>query len=76
MSWEDTCSRCGNDLLWWRSRSGYRVCMQCSPDPLEALEVLARRGQPGAITQVQGWRAAAGSSTSMVETLENSRGTP
>jgi hypothetical protein len=76
MSWEDTCGVCGNDLLWWRSRSGYRVCMVCARDPLEALEVLARRGRPGAIRMVQGWRAASVRSTSMVETLENSRGIP
>ena len=44
MSWDDTCSLCGNDLLWWRSRTGYRVCMRCYPDPLGALEILARRG--------------------------------
>lgn len=77
--YEEICSRCGNALLWWRSRSSYRVCMVCARDPLEALEVLARRGRPGAITQVQGWRAAAGCSTHMVEascSIENSRGTP
>jgi hypothetical protein len=36
MTWADTCSRCGNDRLWWRSRSGYLVCLVCARDPLEA----------------------------------------
>jgi hypothetical protein len=52
---DDTCSVCGNQLLWWRSRSGYRVCMTCNPDPVTALETLARRGKPGLVQQVQGW---------------------
>jgi hypothetical protein len=51
----DTCSVCGNSLFWWRSRTGYRVCMRCGRDPFEALEVLARRGRPGLVKQVQGW---------------------
>jgi hypothetical protein len=58
MSWDETCSRCGNDLLWWRSRSGYRVCMRCCPDPLSALETLARRGP-----QASCRRCSAGNST-------------
>jgi hypothetical protein len=33
MVWEETCGRCGNDLFWWRSRSGYRVCMRFVPTP-------------------------------------------
>jgi hypothetical protein len=53
--WDDTCSVCGNQLMWWRSRSGYRVCMPCNPDPLAALEILARRGKPGLVQQVQAW---------------------
>ena len=57
MSWVETCSVCGNDLYWWRSRCfDYRVCMRCSADPLQALEVLARRGPPGLIKRVQSWR--------------------
>jgi hypothetical protein len=44
MSWDDTCSRCGNNLFWWRSRSGYWVCMRCHDDPLGALQILARYG--------------------------------
>jgi hypothetical protein len=51
----DTCGVCGNQLFWWRSRSGYRVCMACHPDPLAALEILARRGQPGMVQRVQAW---------------------
>jgi hypothetical protein len=31
---------CGNALLWWRSRTGQRVCMVCHPDPLQALQWL------------------------------------
>jgi hypothetical protein len=53
---DDTCGRCGNSLFWWRSRSGYRVCMHCCPDPLDALEVLARRGMPGLAQEVRAWR--------------------
>jgi hypothetical protein len=59
VSWDETCSRCGNSLLWWRSRSGYRVCMVCCPDPLAALETLARRGAPGLVMQVQRWQLRA-----------------
>jgi hypothetical protein len=55
MAWEETCSRCENTLLWWRSRTGYRVCMVCGPDPFTALEILARRGMPGLVQRVQGW---------------------
>jgi hypothetical protein len=55
MHGDETC-HCGNRLLWWRSRSGYRVCMTCCPDPLRALEILARRGRPGLVQQVQSWR--------------------
>jgi hypothetical protein len=54
----DQCSRCGNLLLWWKSRSGYRVCMNCCRDPLEALEVLARRASLLAVQRVQRWRQA------------------
>ncbi len=34
---------------------GYRVCMQCHPDPCTALEILARRGKPGMVQEVQAW---------------------
>jgi hypothetical protein len=37
-----TCSQCGNTLLWWRSRTGHRLCMRCHPDPWQALEALLR----------------------------------
>jgi hypothetical protein len=63
MSWADTCSHCGNTLLWWHSRSGYRVCMVCARDPLEALEVLARRSSTAAVARVQAWRQQAEGST-------------
>lgn len=56
---DDTCGLCGNQLFWWRSRSGYRVCMKCNADPFDALETLARRGQPGLVQQVQLWRLSA-----------------
>jgi hypothetical protein len=37
------CPRCGG-RRWWPSRTGQRVCMRCRPDPLQALESLAREG--------------------------------
>jgi hypothetical protein len=49
------CGVCGNQLLWWRSRSGLRVCMRCYQDPFSALETLSRR-IPGGVQQVQLWR--------------------
>jgi hypothetical protein len=61
--WDDACSRCGNALLWWRSRTGYRVCMTCTPDPLEALAVLARRAGSDAVQQVQRLRGASAPAT-------------
>ena len=54
MSWVETC-HCGNDVLWWRSKTGYQVCMRCTPDVFQALEVLARRGRPGLVREVQSW---------------------
>jgi hypothetical protein len=57
MSWDDTCGICGNTLFWWPSKSGYRVCAVCSPDPLGALETLGRR-VPGGAKLVQWWRQA------------------
>jgi hypothetical protein len=59
MSWAETCSRCGNDRLWWRSRTGYLVCMVCARDPLDALETLARRASTAVVRRVQTWRQAA-----------------
>jgi hypothetical protein len=56
MSWEETCGVCGNTGRWWRSRSNYMICMICHPDPCQGLEVLARRGAPGLVKRVQGWR--------------------
>ena len=53
--WDERCGICGNGLLWWRSRSGYRVCYQCCRDPWEVLECLGRR-VPGGVQLVQGWR--------------------
>jgi hypothetical protein len=38
-----SCPLCGSNR-WWHSRTGQRVCMRCCPDPLQALEVLAREG--------------------------------
>jgi hypothetical protein len=55
MTWEETCGRCGNTSRWWPSRSGYKVCRLCHPDPLMALEILARRGTPGLVQCVQRW---------------------
>lgn len=37
-----TCPTCGS-LLWWRARSGARVCARCHPDPMGALDPLTRR---------------------------------
>jgi hypothetical protein len=55
MSLAETCGVCGNDRFWWRSKSGYQVCMRCARDAFAALELLARR-RPGAVPQVQRWR--------------------
>jgi hypothetical protein len=60
MRWGETCSRYGNALWWWRSRTGYRIGMACCPDPFSALETLARRGAPGLVQQVQRWQLSAG----------------
>ena len=38
-----SCPLCGSNR-WWYSRMGQCVCMRCCPDPLQALEVLAREG--------------------------------
>jgi hypothetical protein len=58
LMFDETCGLCGNQLFWWRSRSGYQVCMTCHPDPLAALEILARRGKPGLVQHVQAWTRA------------------
>jgi hypothetical protein len=57
MGWEDVCGICDNDnaALWWRSRLGYKVCRRCAATPLDALELLARRGRPGLVSEVQAW---------------------
>jgi hypothetical protein len=52
-TWDNACSCCGHDVLWWRSRSGDQVCVRCAADPLAALEILARRGRPGLVKEVQ-----------------------
>jgi hypothetical protein len=71
MSWADTCGVCGNDLFWWRSKVGnYLVCMRCAPDPVQALELLARRGPPGLIRRVQAW------TQDMQDIFENIQGHP
>jgi hypothetical protein len=52
--WQDTCSRCGNTVFWWRSSAGYKVCYVCHRDVFDALECLGRR-VPGGVRQVQSW---------------------
>jgi hypothetical protein len=56
MNWGDSCSICQNDALWWTSKQGYKVCMVCSPNPLAALVILARRGYPGLVEKVESWQ--------------------
>jgi ribosomal protein L37AE/L43A len=34
------CPVCG-ESRWWRSRTGVRVCQQCYPDAMAALQALA-----------------------------------
>jgi hypothetical protein len=53
-SWQDTCALCG-ESRFWPSRSGYFVCAICTPDPIKALLILARR-RPGLVQEVQRWR--------------------
>jgi hypothetical protein len=38
------CPVCGG-VMWWRSRTGARVCAGCFPDPLDALDALTRATQ-------------------------------
>ena len=66
----ETCGICGNDRYFWTSKTGYRVCMSCSgPDPLAALELLARRAVgTHAVQAVQRWRTEV--STPSTEALE------
>jgi hypothetical protein len=52
-TWPDTCS-CGS-TRFWLSRSGYKICFDCCPDPFSGLTVLARRGGPSAVPRVEGW---------------------
>jgi hypothetical protein len=52
----EICGRCANTGRWWRSKTGYMVCMVCTPDVWDALEVLARRQGAGAVAQVKRWR--------------------
>jgi hypothetical protein len=66
--WTDTCSLC-NQSRFWPSRSGYKVCYVCNPNPLQALIILARRGSVGAIRRAQGWvDEHASYSTNLMET--------
>jgi hypothetical protein len=67
MSWDDTCGVCGNTVLWWPSKMGFKICMVCCRDPLDALEVLARRASTAAVREVQAWQQAsdAAASTSL-----------
>jgi hypothetical protein len=51
----ETCGVCDNQIFWWRSRSGYQVCMVCDRDPFQALETLARRGAAGTVARVRTW---------------------
>jgi hypothetical protein len=39
---QDKASGCAvsDGSRWWRSRTGWRICSQCHPDPLEALQDL------------------------------------
>jgi hypothetical protein len=43
------CPVCGG-IVFWRSRTGARVCARCYPAPLEALGALTRR-TPGLAVQ-------------------------
>lgn len=53
-TWQDTCGICGS-TKFWPSSSGYKICYGCTPDPLAALIVLARRGSVGAIRRAERW---------------------
>jgi hypothetical protein len=59
MNWGEQCGICGNLLIWWRSKSGYRVCMRCHPQALSALACLGRR-VPGGAALVERWIACDG----------------
>jgi len=74
MIWDETCSRCENTGRWWPSRSGYRVCMVCAPDPCTALETLARRGKPGLVARVQGWWREPGDEDAYLAGMQTAKG--
>jgi hypothetical protein len=56
--WDDMCSLC-NRSRFWPSRSGYFVCAICTPDPLAALAILARRSGVAAVARAQTWAESA-----------------
>jgi hypothetical protein len=52
------CPVCGRSR-WWYSRTGWRICRQCYPDPWQALQALANRVQDAcdpAIDDPEEWR--------------------
>jgi hypothetical protein len=53
-TWPDTCGVCLG-TRWWPSRSGYFVCAICTPDPLAALAILARRSGSAAVRRAASW---------------------
>ena len=69
------CGVCGRQR-WHRSRvrdsrgEVLLVCQLCHPDPVDALEVLARREGPAMVARVQGWREAAEASTRLMKGVE------
>jgi hypothetical protein len=54
VNWADTCGLC-DGTRFWPSKSGYKVCFTCHPDPLQALIILARRASVGAIRRAERW---------------------
>jgi hypothetical protein len=55
--WDDTCGVCGNTSFWWTSKvRGFKVCMRCVADPIDALVILARYGKPGLVAEVLAWQ--------------------
>jgi hypothetical protein len=51
---DDVCGVCESSR-WWVSKHHYLVCAICTPDPLQALVILARRGSVGAIRRAESW---------------------